>query len=259
MPLYVFYTMVQKKSKMTKNSNQGGGVLPQTRYISYWWLRQRPKLTWRDVGLQQNEERVIIAGASKASLCCELTGWWHWSISRTVNWCTQTTHVATSVDLFWMSRSFWLFQGHPPEAPHWSKQKYPFQLAANKFDFRRSSWKKKRQEMAKAGMIVICTANFAPPARRLLSKVVFNKLLRKSSHFWLVLLPLLILRIIVSKLSVSLVLVLRIWVGGWGHHGLRFLNHNVSRLGHWTLLNFSSCMGQSVNVPFENQNHTVRT
>ena len=24
MPLYVFYTMVQKKSKMTKNSNQGG-------------------------------------------------------------------------------------------------------------------------------------------------------------------------------------------------------------------------------------------
>ena len=29
MPLYRFYTMVQKKSKMTKNSNQGGGgVLP---------------------------------------------------------------------------------------------------------------------------------------------------------------------------------------------------------------------------------------
>ena len=27
MPLYFFYTMVQKKSKMTKNSNQGG-ILP---------------------------------------------------------------------------------------------------------------------------------------------------------------------------------------------------------------------------------------
>ena len=25
MPLYFFYTMVQKKSKMTKNSNKGGG------------------------------------------------------------------------------------------------------------------------------------------------------------------------------------------------------------------------------------------
>ena len=25
MPLHFFYTMVQKKSKMTKNSNQGGG------------------------------------------------------------------------------------------------------------------------------------------------------------------------------------------------------------------------------------------
>ena len=25
MPLNLFYTMVQKKSKMTKNSNQGGG------------------------------------------------------------------------------------------------------------------------------------------------------------------------------------------------------------------------------------------
>ena len=27
-PLYLFYTMVQESKKMTKNSNQGGGVLP---------------------------------------------------------------------------------------------------------------------------------------------------------------------------------------------------------------------------------------
>ena len=27
MPLYLFYTIVQKKSKMTKNSNQGGPAL----------------------------------------------------------------------------------------------------------------------------------------------------------------------------------------------------------------------------------------
>ena len=27
MPLYFFYTMVQKKSKMTKNSNEGGPAL----------------------------------------------------------------------------------------------------------------------------------------------------------------------------------------------------------------------------------------
>ena len=32
MPLKLFYTMVQKKSKMTKNSNQGGGpaLIPKT-------------------------------------------------------------------------------------------------------------------------------------------------------------------------------------------------------------------------------------
>ena len=34
MPLYFFYTMVQKV-KMTKNSNQGGGVLPRSGELSF--------------------------------------------------------------------------------------------------------------------------------------------------------------------------------------------------------------------------------
>ena len=34
MPLYLFYTIVQKKSKMTKNSNQGGSCIKVTTYSS---------------------------------------------------------------------------------------------------------------------------------------------------------------------------------------------------------------------------------
>ena len=43
MPLNLFYTMVQKKSKMTKNSNQGGSCLKQwtTRSVFFFHLRDR--------------------------------------------------------------------------------------------------------------------------------------------------------------------------------------------------------------------------
>ena len=35
MPLYFFYTMVEKSQKMTKNSNQGGPALIFTKGLSY--------------------------------------------------------------------------------------------------------------------------------------------------------------------------------------------------------------------------------
>ena len=36
MPLDLFYTMVQKKSKMTKNSNQGGPALNESFCVEEW-------------------------------------------------------------------------------------------------------------------------------------------------------------------------------------------------------------------------------
>ena len=69
MPLYCFCTMVQKKSKMTKNSNQGGGGVQMRPFLSlYWWQKRSsdgetilinmPKLP---VNLQKKMKRVLTA------------------------------------------------------------------------------------------------------------------------------------------------------------------------------------------------------
>ena len=44
MPLYFFYTMVQKKSKMTKKSNQGGPALSSPSQFLLHFL-QKKKVT----------------------------------------------------------------------------------------------------------------------------------------------------------------------------------------------------------------------